>query len=61
MFSGCSVWLKRSFDEKRFDRERGEKFVDVAYLDDGFGAVSGEEAGVWIFGDTGAGDQIAAA
>ena len=52
--------LKRSFDEQGFDRERGEECFGFGYVGDGFGAVSGEETGIGVFGDAGAGDQIAA-
>ena len=52
--------LKRGFDEQRFDRKRCEKFFGISHVRDGFGAVSGEETGVGVFGDAGAGDEIAA-
>ena len=48
--------LKRSFDEQGFDRERGEECFGFGYVGDGFG----EETGIGVFGDAGAGDQIAA-
>ena len=40
--------------------ERGEESFSVRYMGDGVGAVSGEQAGIGIFSDAGAGDQIAA-
>ena len=52
--------LKRSFHEERFDRERGEELFGFGYVGDRFDAVSGKETGIGVFGDAGAGDQIAA-
>ena len=49
-----------SFHEERFDRERGEKCFGFGDVGDGFGTMSGEKTGVGVFGDAGAGDQIAA-
>ena len=48
------------FHEERFDGERSEEDFGFGYVDDGFGAMSGEETGVGIFGDAGVSDQIAA-
>jgi hypothetical protein len=50
------VWL----DLKRFDWERGEECFGFGYVGDRFGAMSGEETGIGVFGDAGAGDQITA-
>ena len=49
-----------SFHEERFDREWGEECFGFDYVGDGFGAMSGEETGIGVFGDAGVGDQIAA-
>ena len=50
----------RRFHEKRFDREWSEECFGFGYMGDGFGAMSGEETGIGVFRDAGAGDQITA-
>ena len=52
--------LKGSFHEQGFEEERGEEGFGFGYVGDGFDAVSGEKTGIGVFGDAGAGDQIAA-